>query len=207
MNTRLKKIVKSTPLIFFAVAVSALLFPMLINNIPKGETYFYSNGEIVRYSWQQPFMVFLYILMAAVLVWILALTVLSAIYMIKSKEKLGVTILLSWVTGIVCLICMLLCALSIYSSEDAYVTHECYEFTDGRHTIVIEEKSWLMDGRGTIYQLHDDNSATIIGGFSTDDGGLNCGNYEIEWYDTSAKITYHTFSTKTSKGARIVSFE
>lgn len=207
MNTKLKKIVRFTPLIFFAAAVSALLFPMLVENIPKGETYFYSNGEIMKYSWQQPFMVFLYILMAAVLIWTLALTVFSTIYMIRSKEKLGVTILLSWVTGIVCLICMLLCALSIYSSEDSYVTHKCYEFTDGRHTIVIEEKSFLLDGRGTIYQLHDDNSATIIGSFSTDDGGLNCGNYEIEWHDTSAKITYRTFSTKTSKGARIVSFE
>lgn len=207
MNTGLKTIVKFTPLILFAVAVSTLLFPILINNIPKAETYFYSNGEIVRYSWQHTFMIFLYILMAAVLVWILALTVISAIYMIKSKEKLGVTILLSWVTGIVCLICMLLCALSINSSEDGYVTHNCYEFTDGRHTIIIEEKSFLLSGRGTIYQLHDDNSATIIGGFSTDDGGLNCGNYEIEWYDTSAKITYHTFSTKTSKGARIVQFK
>lgn len=207
MNARLKKIVKFTPLIFFAVAVSMLLFPMLINNIPKGETYFYSNGEIVRYSWQQPFMVFLNILMAAVLVWTLALTVLSAIYMIKQKEKLGVTIVLSWLTGIICLICILLCALSISGSEDGYSRHNCYEFTDGRHTIIIEEKSFLLDGRGTIYQLCDDNSATIIGGFSTDDGGLNCGNYEIEWYDTSAKITYRTFSTKTSKGAEIVQFK
>lgn len=207
VNTKLKKIVKLTPLIFFAAAVSAVLFPMLIENIPKGKNYFYSNGEIMKYSWQQPFMVFLYILMAAALIWILALTVISAIYMIRSKEKLGVTILLSWVTGIVCLICMLLCGLSINSSEDSYVTHNCYEFTDGRHTIVIEEKSFLLSGRGTIYQLHDDNSATIIGGFSTDDGGLNCGNYEIEWYDTSAKITYRTFSTKTSKGAEIVQFE
>ncbi len=207
MNARLKKIVKFTPLIFFAVAVSSLLFPMLINNIPKGETYFYSNGEIVRYSWQQPFMVFLNILMAAVLVWTLALTVLSAIYMIKQKEKLGVTIVLSWLTGIICLICILLCALSISGSEDGYSRHNCYEFTDGRHTIIIEEKSFLLDGRGTIYQLRDDNSATIIGGFSTDDGGLNCGNYEIEWYDTSAKITYRTFSTKTSKGAEIVQFK
>ena len=207
MNDRLKKLVRFTPLIFFGAAVCSLLFPMMIDNIPKAETYFYSNGEIVRYSWQHTFMIFLYILMAAVLVWILALTVISAIYIIRQKEKLGVTILLSWVTGIICLICMLLCALSINSSEDGYVAHNCYEFTDGRHTIIIEEKSFLLSGRGTIYQLHDDNSATIIGGFSTDDGGLNCGNYEIEWYDTSAKITYRTFSTKTSKGAEIVQFK
>lgn len=207
MNAKLKKIVSFTPLIFFAAAVGSLLFPMMGNNIPKEKTYFYNNGDIVGYSWQQPFMIILNILMATVLVWILALTVICAVCIIKSKEKLGITILLSWVTGVVCLVCMLLCGLSIGSGQDDDYYPDCYEFTDGHHTIVIEEKSWLLNGHATIYQIHDNSTATVIGGFSTDDGGRNCGNYEIEWYDDRAEITYRTFVSDTSKATEIIQFE
>jgi len=66
----------------------------------------------------------------------------------------------------------------------------CYEFTDGQHTIVIEEESFLLYGGGTVYQIKDNNNAVIIGNISTDDGGRNHGRYDIKWLNDGCEITY-----------------
>lgn len=75
----------------------------------------------------------------------------------------------------------------------------CYKFSDDKHTIVIEERSFLLYGGGYVYQIYDDNDAVIIHTFSVDDGGRNKGHYDIKWYDNYAEITYNTFYTKDSK--------
>ena len=71
-----------------------------------------------------------------------------------------------------------------------YYDPKCFEFSDGEHTVVIEEESWLLGGWGNIYQVNDDGSAQRLSRFSTDDGHRNEGNYDINWHDDSADITY-----------------
>jgi hypothetical protein len=79
-------------------------------------------------------------------------------------------------------------AVLVESSSDT--DPKCFEFSDGEHTVVIEEESWLLGGWGNIYQVNDDGSAQRLSRFSTDDGFRNEGNYDINWHDDSADITY-----------------
>ena len=81
-----------------------------------------------------------------------------------------------------------------------------YIKTDDIHTIVIEERSFLLYGGGTIYQIYDDNTAAVIGDISTDDGGRNYGRYDIKWFQDSAEITYNYFDLENSKQTEKVYF-
>ena len=68
---------------------------------------------------------------------------------------------------------------------------KCFEFSDGEHTIVIEEEAFMFGGWGTVYQVEESGKAVVLKGFTTDDGYRNEGNYDIRWSDDSAEITFN----------------
>lgn len=70
---------------------------------------------------------------------------------------------------------------------------ECYLFSDGRHTVVIEETSFDFNGWAEIYQLTEDGKTVSIGRPDCDDSGINSGDYERNRSDTEIKITYDSF--------------
>jgi len=133
--------------------------------------------------------------------------ILTAVYIficiavkIKYKEDISGKIPLALLITAVCAVMLFFCDIMVcglWTNED--YEPECYKFSDGQHTIVIEEKSFLLYGGGTVYQIMDNDKAVIIHQFDTDDGGRNNGNYSIKWYDDYAELTYNTFSGKDSK--------
>lgn len=208
MNAKLGKIIKLTPWLFFAIGALMLVSALVMNALPEKVSYFYEGGEIIERSWHDCFRVISVCVTVLVLLWLLTATVTVIVRRIKLKEKTEGKLALLWLAALICIVTIGVSNLSIVGiwTKDIW-SPVCYEFTDGIRTIVIEEKSFMLDGRSTIYQIMDDGTAVIIGEFGTDDGIRNNGEYEIEWSDGSAEITYRTFVSADDTDVITVEFE
>lgn len=190
-----KKMIRLVPIFSFGGALLLLVSGILLSNVPANEFYTYENGVIVVHSWQNWFWFSTEILLFLVLCGVAVVTVLCIVSKIKWKEAVAVRLLISWVVGVVCLFMIVFSQemiFGLFGSPDGY-DPECYTFTNGQHTLVIEEESFLLGGRGTIYQVKNDNTAVVVGRFYTDDGLRNKGVYQIKWFEDSAEITYQEF--------------
>lgn len=186
-----KKIVKLVPKISFGVSLLWLVAGIVLSYVPAYESYTYENGTIIVHSWQNWFAHTTDLLLFLVPCGVVVVTVLCIFSRIKWKEKIAINLIISWLVGFACLFMIVFAdaaAVGAVRRED--FGPECYAFTDGQHTIVIKETSFLFSGAGTIYQIKGDNTAVVIGTFGTDDGLRNRGVYQIIWSEDGAEITY-----------------
>lgn len=190
MNT-CKKIIKFVPIISFGLSLLLLVAGILLSQVPAHESYTYENGVIIVHSLKDR-LVFAtgrlsFLVLCGVLFGAVVVSVLCVFAEVKWKEKTATKLMISLLVGVVCLFMIAFGNFAVVKED---YDPQCYTFTDGQHTIVIEETSYLLGGWGTVYQVKDDNTAVVIGTFSTDDGLRNRGVYKIIWSEDSAEITY-----------------
>ena len=200
INSQKKEIIKSIPFLDIVICIIFLIVSFIIQDFPSNQTYTYSNNCIVTHSWKK-----IYSAVLAIAFFIIALATLVCIVIwiiekIKSKEKIVKHIFILIFSILFCSITLIISDIIVegFWTDDDY-SPSYYKFSDNKHTIVIEERSFLLYGEGIIYQINNDNSAVIIHTFSTDDGGRNNGHYEINWHDDYAEITYNVFNLDNSK--------
>lgn len=205
---KLKKIIRKIQFISFIVSLVVLAVSHRLSCIPAPATLEYVNNEIVSHSWHDSYSsVIVCVFFIQILAYIV-LIIADIIDKIRRRDIIVNSILLtlflvafSYVTSGFSLIFMD----GFWTDDDYYP--QCYMFTDNNHTIVIEERSFLLYGGGTIYQIHDNNKASVIGSISTDDGGRNHGRYDIEWSESGAEITYDYCDTEHSRQTEKVYFK
>lgn len=63
---------------------------------------------------------------------------------------------------------------------------------DSKHTIIVEEQSFLLAGYGNFYEKRNLLFVKKIGSYLTDDGyrPFSDNRYSVEWLEDGAKITY-----------------
>lgn len=197
------------------ITVSALAFSALVcaaafilRIIPAKVTYTYIHDRIEEHSWRDGFEVFSGVAVMAVIL----LMLVSIGFIIGGKKKPGDKtigpVLLTGVCGAVCFSLLMFSYIAVcglWQKED--YDPAWYRFSDGKHTLVIEEISFLQLGAGKVYQVYSDNRAVVLDSFYTDDGGRNEGSYDIEWYGDHAEITYKTFGDNESRRTIKVVFE
>lgn len=111
---------------------------------------------------------------------------------IKHKEKFVrkvILLILSWFIALILFFFSDIMASGLWNKDD--YSPECYYFTNGDKTIVVEEEAFMSGGWAEIYQINNDNEALKIGHISTDDGYRNKGNYDIKWNEDNLEISYH----------------
>jgi len=200
MNLQKKRIIKSIPLFEIGICIVFLIVSFCIGDIPTKPTYKYINNHIVKNTWHDiyetvlagVFLIISIISVLCIVIWI--------IQRIKRRKKIHKHIVSLFFSFVLCSLLLMISNIIVvgFWSDNDY-SPICYKFSDDKHTIVIEERSFLLYGGGYVYQIYDDNDAVIIHTFSVDDGGRNKGHYDIKWYDNYAEITYNTFYTKDSK--------
>lgn len=183
------------------IALTIIIFALskVLSEVECDYTYKYQSGRIVPHSWHDIYEIALGIVFAAFTIGFIYSCVAMIRAKLKYKAKISKPLSL---TAAVYFMSVLFVHISLISVVNIW-THETYdtewyEFSDGKHTIVVEEESFLLYGGGTIYQIDSDNNAEAIAKIRTDDGGRNHGNYEIEWHEEYFLITYNTFSDPPS---------
>jgi len=202
--------VKLIPVIALVISLVFLTVAFLVKDVAVTEfyTYSYKEGKITVHSWHDYFNAALYIIFALVILLLLVQNVICIAMKIRTGERIAKKVLISCLTAAACTVIILLGDIMVnglYTKDD--YNPEYYEFTDGNHTIVIEEKSFLLYGGGTVYQIKSNEEAVVIGKIGTDDGGRNNGDYEIEWFDDRVEITYDTFASEGDKATEVAEFE
>ena len=187
------------PLIMLTGAGLLFGLSFLLCRLPQHKRFFYRGGAITVRSWHDLFSVCMGILAAAVVL----CAVIGTVRFLAAKQRRKAAPkphpLLLWLCALPALLLIFLSEIHVtglWSRSD--YEPECYAFTDGTRTVVIEEISFLLMGRGNVYQAFADGTAIPLGEFSTDDGGRNFGDYRIRWEPDSVEITYHTFVTNDS---------
>ncbi|MDE7295383.1 MAG: hypothetical protein K2N72_13245 [Oscillospiraceae bacterium] len=194
MNKR--KLLKILTVAF--VILSVLLFVIALGQ-PSGVSYTYEGNEIVTHSKRDDFAEACAIFFPLSGVWFIALTIVEIVLSIKEKRGVFNTVINAGAKILTGFFCGVLLFLVVLPSDGLWPNYpEWYMFTDGSHTIVIEESAFLMDGRAEIYQIMENNEAVPIDMFTTDDGETNCGHYKMEWTEEYVDITYRTFVTADS---------
>lgn len=63
---------------------------------------------------------------------------------------------------------------------------------DSKHTIIVEEQSFLLAGYGNFYEKKNFLFVKKIGSYITDDGyrPFSDNRYSVEWLEDGAKVTY-----------------
>lgn len=206
MNPHIKKIVKILPVFNVIICIITLIVSFFIKDVPVVKTYTYEDNRIITHSWYD-----IYLSVLAIIFFIIVLSALVCISVriiekIKTKKKILRQIRNIFLNFLLCSFIMILGDNLVTGAIIYDYSPEYYKFSDNRHTIVIEEKSYLLYGGGTIYQIKNNNEAVIIHTFTTDDGGRNHGRYDINWHDDYAEITYNTFYSEDSKRTEKISF-
>lgn len=199
VDLQTKKMIKAVPFFQTGISIIALTVSFLIKDIPAKDTYTYINDRIVTHSWHDSFSLILLITAFMIAFTTLICIVIRIIQRKKSDEKTVRHIVILILSFIFCSAVLMTSHVIVdgFWTDDDY-SPSYYKFSDNSHTIVIEERSFLLYGGGRIYQINGDHEAILIHEFSTDDGGRNNGNYEINWQDDYAEITYHTFNSNDS---------
>lgn len=188
-------------LVMLGVSLIILTVSFAIKDLPTNKTYRYENNTIVSYSWHDVFenvMAFFSVVLTIVLITFAVFVFFQN--MRTKQEKLLRVIIQSACIYFVCLVVIMISnilVIGLYGNE-AY-DPSYYEFSNEKNTVVIEEKSFLLYGGGSIYQVYEDKSAVELARFSTDDGGRNNGDYDILWKAESVEITYKTFTGNNGK--------
>lgn len=192
---------RTANLVMLGLSLIILTVSFAIKDLPTNEAYRYENNTIVSYSWHNVFenvLAFFFVVLTVVLI---TFTVFVFLQKIRTKqEKLLRVIIQSACIYFVCLVVIMISnilVIGLYGNE-AYAP-SYYEFSNGKNTVVIEEKSFLLYGGGSIYQVFEDKSAIELARFSTDDGGRNNGEYDILWKGESVEITYKTLTGNNEK--------
>ena len=206
MDSQKKKKIKVVSFFEVGICIIVLIVSIMIKDVPTKPTYTYINSRIITHSWHD-----IYCTVLAIASFFIALTtficvIIWIIEKIKNKEKVAGHIVFTTLRFISCSVALIISYMIVVGFRTNDDQPSYYEFSDNRHTIVIEEKSFLLYGEGTIYQISDDNDAVIIYSFSTDDGGRNNGHYEIDWHDDYAEITYNTFNINGDKCTDEIAF-
>lgn len=190
---RLPRIFRIIHVIFLVLSLILLILSFKLSSKPENIECYYRNGEIISHSWHNTFYAVSAIFSVVVIASALIYNVISVINNVRHKEDKLTGRFVLWLMSIATI---LIIAASTFVLEprgsDAVVDRspKCFEFSDGSHTLVIEEKSYLLSGSGTVYQIVSGNKAEIIGRFNTDDGFRNNGEYDIEWFSDHAEIMY-----------------
>ncbi len=205
---KLKKIIRTIQIISLIVSLVVLAVSHRISSIPAPATLEYLNNEIFSHSWHDFYETILIDIMLVQLALLSALIIADIVNKIRNKVRISSSVfftvflvMFSYVTSGLSLVFM-----DGFWTDDDY-NPQCYMFTDNNHTIVIEERSFLLYGGGTIYQIDNDNKAEVIGSISTDDGGRNYGRYDIKWSRDCAEITYSYCDTEKSRQTEKVYFK
>ena len=207
----LKKLYEETILVP-AVSVSAAIIVLIVSLKTAGTiteyTYTYEQGQIISHSWKNIFEAVVFVLLAAILIFSAVNFAVLIASKVADRKKIGARMTFTIIAALFSAVILLFCDIYVVGFwRDTDYDPECFEFTDGRHTIIIEERSWLLSGETRIFQLIDANNAVCLYCFCTDDGIRNCGNYDIKWSDNSAEITYDTLIGENSKETVTLQFE
>lgn len=208
MKNKSKKMMIFSLSTMFGVSIISLIFAFVIRNIPENISYVYVNKIIERHSWHD-----IYEFINEMICYLeFGVTIVSTIVFIIAKVQIKEKILKKtvslWFVFVISTIMLLfsnIIVTGLYDEND--YSPEYFEFSDNKHTLVIEEKSFLFDGKGYVFQIQDDNSAILLEYFSADDGGRNLGMYDIAWFNNYAEITYHTFINENDKETILVNFK
>lgn len=200
MNKHIRCALWIIPLTQLISAAVLLIVSFFIRDIPVKVSHFYRNGRIITDSWHETFSSIIAVLTFIIIILTAVFIIICIAAKIKYKEDISGKIPLEVLIAAVCAVMLFFSDITVCGlrGNDDYEP-EYYEFYDGQHTIVIEEKSFLLNGGGTVYQIMDNDKAVVIHQFTTDDGGRNKGNYDIKWYGDHAELTYNTFSSGDSK--------
>lgn len=179
----------------FLLPIIMLIIAFIING--SGEkiktTYEYIENKIIEHSVSDIFETVIE------LSFIIEILLMAVSIILQLKRRLYKHPFLNvFSTGFFCFILFISYIIACgFRTKDDY-SPEYYKFTDGKHTIVVEEKSFLLYGGADVYQILENGNAIPIGSFSTDDGGRNKGDYDLTWNEKSIKIKYHTFVSNNS---------
>lgn len=200
---------KKIKIISLVILGIAVIFLIIACNIPVNlsYTYSYAENEIITHSSSEFLLSSLGIIFYIVMIYPIFATAYLIFLKTKRKTKIFGSITFTWIICILSVTIIILSVEAIMPYDKTAYYPECYRFSDNNHTVVIEEKSFLLYGGGTIYQIKENGEAVIIGTISTDDGGRNNGDYDIKWHDTYAEVTYNNFVKKGSKSTEKVIFE
>lgn len=200
-----KKTVKLLSIVSVAISAIMLVISFILKDISLSNSYIYKNNKITH-LWCNSFNYTSWLVLAILLMLLIISVLVCVVIRIKSKEIVLKLIIQSCLISVASFGMVSLGNIIVVGTwEKTEYDPKCYEFTDGYHTIVIEEKSFLLYGGGTIYHIKN-NNAVILGEINTDDGGRNNGNYEIKWFDNGAEITYNTFISNENKASIKVEF-
>ena len=184
------------PFISLGFSVLFLIISITIKDIPEKQKYIYKDNQIIPISWHNTFEFCGNLLLITILIFSVVMTIICIINRIKNKDRIRKYIVLIWITEFVCFFIILFSDIIVTGLTSKHeFSPECYQFSNGKHTIVIEEESYLLYGGGTVYQIIGDNEAVYLIGFSTDDGARNNGNYNIIWHDDYAEIASEQFAS------------
>ena len=208
MKNKSRKMMLFSLIIMLSFSLLSLIVAFSIKNIPENISYEYVNQRIEKHSWHDSYE----IISDIIFLFELCITMITAIVFIiakvKTHEKIMKKTISLWVVLVISTIALLLSNTVVtgLSDENDY-SSKYYEFSDNQHTLVFEERSFLLYGEGYIFQIQDDNSAILLERFTTDDGGRNNGMYDVIWFNDYAEITYHTFVTENDKKTVVVNFK
>jgi len=207
MSKHIRRALRIIPAAQLVSAALMLIISFFIRDIPVKVSHFYKNGRIVTDSWHETFSTIVAALMFIIIILTAVYIIICISAKVKHKEDISGKIPLAVLIAAVCAVMLFFSDIMVCGlwGNDDYEP-EYYEFSDGQHTIVIEEKSFLLHGGGTVYQIMDNDKAVAIHQFTTDDGGRNKGNYDIKWYGDHAELTYSTFSSGDSKRTEKIRF-
>ncbi len=177
------------------VSLIFLVISYFVAKIPENATFFYENNEIVSRSWHDSYLDVAATIDVTIFLLAIALTVWLVVDKIRMRAKIAAKIGGIWLVEIICFFIFMMAYIFIDGLwDESDFDPVYYEFSDGNHTIVVREESFLLYGGARIFQIMDDNRAVVIGALVTDDGARNNGNYDIVWSDSYVEITYHTFN-------------
>lgn len=202
---KLSKIIRTVQITLLIISLVVLDLSIKLSGFPASATLEYVNNEIVSHSWHDFYEKILAIILLVQIALLLALIIADIVNKIRNKVRICKSV--SFTVFLVAFSFMTSgLSFTFMDDSDNKYNPQYYMFTDNSHTIVIEERSFLMSGRGTVYQIHNDNKAEVIGSINTDDGGRNYGNYDIEWSQEYAEITYSYCDTENSRKTEKVYF-
>ena len=121
----------------------------------------------------------------------IVITVVCIIERVRRDADVGRLYARTWIISGISVLILLFGCITFNGEWLGGTDPKCFEYTDGQHTMVIKEESWLLGGWGTVYQVEESGKAVVLKGFTTDDGYRNEGNYDIRWSDDSADITFN----------------
>ena len=208
MKNKSKKMMLFSLIIMLSFSLLSLIVAFSIKNIPENISYRYVNQRIEKRSWHDSYEIINDIICLFELCITMITTIVFIIAKVKTHEKIMKKTISLWVVLVISTIALLLSNTVVtgLSDENDY-SPKYYEFSDNQHTLVFEERSFLLYGEGYIFQIQDDNSAILLERFTTDDGGRNNGMYDVIWFNDHAEITYHTFVTENDKKTVVVNFK